>query len=92
MALKKESELVSDVGSGEIDALIAKNLLLHLSKLLLRDIDLAENQRNLLRYEGNVLVGAMEREIFAISGRVSEGVYGEEIGGDYGNEHENVEC
>lgn len=91
MAVKKEFELVSDVGSGEVDGLIAKNLLLHLSKLLLRYIDLSENQRNLLRDEGNVLVGGMKREILAISGRVSEGVNCKEIGGDYGNEHENVE-
>lgn len=48
MALEEVFEFVGNVGSGKVDAFIAKKLFFHLGQLLLRGIDLSE-------YEGDLL-------------------------------------
>lgn len=92
MRPEERLELGGDVGSGEIDAVVAEELLLHLGELLLGGGDLAEDEGDLLGDEGDVLaVVAEEVPVGGGGAGVGEGVEGEDVGGDDGEEHEEVE-
>ncbi|RCU24865.1 hypothetical protein DVA79_20545, partial [Acinetobacter baumannii] len=76
----------------KIDAFVAEELLFHLGKLLLRRINLAEDQSDLLGDEGDVLLGVVEETVCLVVFRgVCEGVEREEVGGDDGKQHEEVD-
>lgn len=87
MATEKEFEFVGSVISGKVNVLVAEEVFFYLGKFLLRHIDLLENEGYLFGDEGEVLVVGVK--IFW--GRI-EGVEGEEVGGDDGEDHENVNC
>ena len=89
MVLKEDFELVRYVGFRKIDAFVSKEHLFHLGKLLLRRIDLAEDQTNLLGDEGDVLLGVVQEVVRLVVFRGGcEGVEGEEVGSDDREEHE----
>lgn len=91
MVVEEEFELVCNVGSRKVEAFVAEKVFFYLGKFLLRHIDLSENEGDLLRDEGEVFVKKVKVGMRVFWGR-REGVEGEEVGGDDGEYHENVNC
>lgn len=91
MAFEEDLELGGDVGAGKVEAFVPEELLLHLGELLLGGIDLPEDEGHLLGEEVDVLVGVVEEALLGLRGGICEGVEGKDVGGDDGQEHQDVE-
>lgn len=88
VAAEKEFEFVGSVISGKVDAFVAEEVFFHLGKFLLRQIDLSENEGDLFGDEGEVFVKKVV--VVKIFWGRGEGIEGKEVGGDDGEDHENV--